>query len=354
MNNLLNKYIEISTFLKDEGINPILYGSLGVSLYLGEFKEIGDIDILIEDEWIKGGKWPELIKLMNKHGFKLINEHEHEFINDQNVDVSFSLHGILIKDKIGDPIKDSVIIQKDNIDIKTLSIQYFIKAYEYSAKDGYRLAKRGKNDLQVVELLKAKLLMKDDFNKQQYSKYYEQYLESNADGRIGGGTIQERVQLFLRYVPKGRTVFEIGSGSGEDAIALQKAGFEVIASDYVDEFVKILKEKSLNAISFDAKLEEIPNNTDAIYANAVFVHFSPSELTGFLNKAKTKLSNEKVIFFSVLKGQGLERSARGRGFERDFCYYTLDSLQDILEKTGYSTLDFSDDEKWIQIIAKSA
>lgn len=156
MNNLLAKYIEINAFLKDKGINPILYGSLGVSLYLGEFKEIGDIDILIEDEWVKGDKWQELIKLMNRHGFKLINEHEHEFINDQNVDVSFSFHSILIRDKIGDPIKDLAIIQKDNLNIKTLNMKCFIKAYEYSAKDGYRLAKRGKDDLQVVELLKAK------------------------------------------------------------------------------------------------------------------------------------------------------------------------------------------------------
>jgi hypothetical protein len=157
MDNLLTKYIEISTFLKKEGINPILYGSLGVSLYIGEFKEIGDIDILIEDKWVIGDKWQDLIKLMNQYGFKLINEHEHEFINDQNVDVSFSLHSILIRDKICDSIKDSIIIPKDNVDIKTLNIPCFIKAYEYSTKDGYRLAKRGKNDLQVIELLKQKL-----------------------------------------------------------------------------------------------------------------------------------------------------------------------------------------------------
>lgn len=157
MNNLFTKYTEIDTFLEDKGINPILYGSLGVSLHIGEFKEIGDIDILVEDEWVIGNKWQDLIKLMNQHGFKLINEHEHEFINDQNVDVSFSFHGILIRDNIGDPTKDSVIIPKDNIDIKTLNIPCFIKAYEYSAKDGYRREKRGKNDLQVVELLKVKI-----------------------------------------------------------------------------------------------------------------------------------------------------------------------------------------------------
>lgn len=190
------------------------------------------------------------------------------------------------------------------------------------------------------------------FNKQQYSKNYSQYLESNVDGGIGGGSTQSRVELFSRFVEKGSNVFEIGSGGGNEAVALENAGYDVTASDFVDEFVEIMKIKGINAVSFDANKDDVPKDMSAVYANAVFVHFSDKELESFLDRAKENLVKEKVVFLSVLKGVGSERSARGRGFERDFHYYTQDSLKEIFEKTNFEVLHLSEDEKgkWIQAV----
>ena len=190
-----------------------------------------------------------------------------------------------------------------------------------------------------------------DFNQNQYNANYLQYLESNSEGKIGGTTVNERVQLFERFVPKGRKVFEIGSGGGDEAIKLQESGYKVLASDYVPKFVDILKQKGLNAIEFDAKQDPIPAGFNAVYANAVFVHFSPQELSDFLQRARQALIGEKTVFMSVIKGEGHERAARARGFERDFDYYSTEKLIDIVQKQGFDVLHTDDtDEKWIQAV----
>lgn len=196
-------------------------------------------------------------------------------------------------------------------------------------------------------------MVDNTFNQNQYSQNADLYLESNVNGDIGGGTPQTRASTLLGYLPKGRKVFEIGSGGGADAIILQKSGYDVIASDFVSEFVQVLKKKGLPAIYFDAKRDEFPE-MDALYANGVFVHFTPQEIKNCLLRAKEKLLHEKLVFIAVLKGEGWERSARGRGFERDFYYYNLQSLTEILRDCDFKIV-YQDDTygRWMQIIGQA-
>lgn len=149
-----NEYQKVNNFLSNNGIDSILYGSLGASVYLGNFKEFGDIDLLIPDLYLKD-KWPELTSIMNNNGFKLIDEQEHEFSNDQGIEVAFAGQSILERDKICNPQKDIQIHYINGIAIKTLSKEAFIRAYIVSAKDGYRKDVRGKKDLDIINRLKG-------------------------------------------------------------------------------------------------------------------------------------------------------------------------------------------------------
>lgn len=193
-----------------------------------------------------------------------------------------------------------------------------------------------------------------DFNQAQYSNNFQKYLDSNINSNVGGGNIDSRISLLKKYLPRGRTIFEIGSAGGNDAAALKEGGYEVVASDYVQEFVTILNKRGLNALIYDAKKDELPLIVDCIYANAVFVHFTPDELSSFLVKAKPKLRNDKIVFISVIKGEGYERSGRSRGIERDFYYYSTELLRKIATDTGYNIKHLDDnDQKWIQAILAS-
>ena len=194
-------------------------------------------------------------------------------------------------------------------------------------------------------------MIDDSFNKKQYENYLQDYLDSNTDEHVGGGTAQTRVSLLKKYLPLKSTIFEIGSGGGEDALALQQTGYKVICSDFSEKFVEVLQSKNLSAILFDAIQDDLPENIDAMYANAVFVHFLPEELKVFLHRAKNKLQNNKIIYFSVIKGEGNERKTSKSGFERDFQYYTQELLTKILSQEQIEILELRFIDKWIQIVA---
>jgi cyclopropane fatty-acyl-phospholipid synthase-like methyltransferase len=195
-------------------------------------------------------------------------------------------------------------------------------------------------------------MIDNDFNLQAYEKNAITYLEARKNKDIGGGGA-ERINFLKEFLPVGSLVFEIGSGGGEDALELAKNGYQVMASDFVPKFVEICKSSGLDAILFDAKTDTLPENVDAVYANAVFVHFTPEETSDFLTRAKSHLVGEKLIFLSVLKGEGSERSGRSRGFERDFQYYSEEQIAQILESSGYKCLKTKViDDKWIQLIAQ--
>jgi SAM-dependent methyltransferase len=193
----------------------------------------------------------------------------------------------------------------------------------------------------------------DSFNKQQYKKYLQHYLDSNIDEHVGGGNSQTRVSMLKKYLPVGSHVFEIGSGGGTDALALQDAGFQVTVSDYSEDFLNVLQSKNLHAVLFDAKKDMLPNGIGAIYANAVFVHFLPNELRKFLHNAKEKLTESKIIYFNVIEGRGNERKTSESGFDRDFQYYAQEELEKILSEEGYEILEVKHIDKWIQVIATS-
>lgn len=196
----------------------------------------------------------------------------------------------------------------------------------------------------------------DDFNKEQYEQHLQSYLDLNKDGHVGGGTPESRVSVITQFLAPGSHVFEIGSGGGDDALALQAAGYKVTASDYSDKFVQVLASKGLDAMLLDAKTDTLPLTVDAVYANAVFVHFTPNEFKSFLLRLHAHLQNAKLLYFSVIHGQGLERRATtstDSDLVRDFQYYTEEDLRQTLRKCAYEVLDMRvTDTKWIQVVAQ--
>lgn len=79
MQGYLLPTIKVVNILESQDINPVVYGSVGVSLYLGEFKDFNDIDLLIDDPWLED-RWDEFKKLMARSGFSVTDEREHECV----------------------------------------------------------------------------------------------------------------------------------------------------------------------------------------------------------------------------------------------------------------------------------
>ena len=146
--------VDVVQYLRQAGIEPIVYGSVGVSFYLGAYKQsFDDLDLLIEDAYITED-WPALQKIMQAHEFVLTDEHEHEFSNG-HTRVAFAGQSILVRDGITDPGRDRIFVPFEDTDFQTLTPAAFERAYAYSAKDGYRMQQRHKKDNEVLALLQA-------------------------------------------------------------------------------------------------------------------------------------------------------------------------------------------------------
>ncbi len=145
-------YSKADAFLREAGMNPVLYGSAAVSAYVGDYKPLGDVDILVEDEFIDG-QWDRLVEIMSAQGYTLVDLHEREFADEKGLRIALSRHGILERDKIGKVEEDMRVVERGEMTVTTLSPEALIRAYEFSAKDGYRKDVRGKKDWETIKLL---------------------------------------------------------------------------------------------------------------------------------------------------------------------------------------------------------
>lgn len=153
MVNLPDSTLSTLRYLELEGVDPILYGSQGVSLYIGPFKQFGDLDLLVNHKWVDED-WRLLITKMERLGFSLNDEHEHEFVNQDGAVVAFANSSILVSDKVTDSVINAIQMHDvDGTQVRTLKPDIFLKAYEFSVQDGYRKTVRNKKDSVVIKLL---------------------------------------------------------------------------------------------------------------------------------------------------------------------------------------------------------
>jgi len=154
MNATLESAAQLSTYLAEHEVDPILYGSLGASIYLGAFKQFGDIDLLIESAWLDE-QWPELVRIMHDQNFELVDPREHEFRNKEGLAVAFADKSILVRDKIITSPNEIVERMIGSVVVSTLSPEAFRRAYAFSKQDGYRRDVRQKNDEAIIHRLEA-------------------------------------------------------------------------------------------------------------------------------------------------------------------------------------------------------
>lgn len=151
----LKRATELIRQLQAVNINPVLYGSLGVSYYLGQFKpNFGDIDLLVPDKWLESD-WAQMQKILSSLGFSLFDLHEHEFIDASKQRVQFAKESVLIRDNVLNSLDEIITVSIGDLKVRTLTANGFKNAYGFSIKDGYRRDTGKKDDATVIALLDA-------------------------------------------------------------------------------------------------------------------------------------------------------------------------------------------------------
>ena len=136
-------------------IVPLLYGSLGLEVLTNSSLNADDIDILIPQEFVIGDKWTEFKLFLESHGYLLIDEHEHTFCKD-GTDYSYaSIDGL--KEFADIDICDIEIRSVKGTKFMLLSLEQYLKVYQKSSQDGYRMNVKEKQDNQKIEFIKRML-----------------------------------------------------------------------------------------------------------------------------------------------------------------------------------------------------
>lgn len=148
-----NSFLINSKELKDKyGFIPLLYGSLGLEVLTNNSLDSDDIDILIPEKYIKEELWIEFKEYLENKGYQLIDEHEHTFIKD---DIKFSYASIENLDEFaGIKVEDINKYTENEIEYLLLDLPQYLKVYERSSLDGYRINHKEKQDYKKIEFIK--------------------------------------------------------------------------------------------------------------------------------------------------------------------------------------------------------
>lgn len=166
------------------------------------------------------------------------------------------------------------------------------------------------------------------------------------------GSIKVWIDYTISLLPTEPRIIEIGSAFGRDARYIESHGYSVERSDAAEGFIKLLQNEGYNAKLFNILKDPFEGKYDLVFANAVFLHFTPLELQKVLEKIHASLSNEGILSFSVKHGEGEEWSLAKVGNPRYFCYWQADAIKALLKANGFDVIEISEDHKFLQIIAR--
>ncbi len=187
-----------------------------------------------------------------------------------------------------------------------------------------------------------------------------EYYNRNA-GEFVAGTIHADVSeirdRFLSYVKTQGRILDAGCGSGRDALAFSKAGYQVEAFDASPELCK----RASEMLGFPVECKRFEDMTggpqyDGIWACASLLHVREQDMKDVMHRLKGLLNPGGILYASFKEGE-TERVKDGRFFHD----MTEESCKALFEEAGFSVLelftsrDVREDhpgEAWVNIIVK--
>lgn len=156
----------------------------------------------------------------------------------------------------------------------------------------------------------------------------------------------------LALLPLQAKILEIGSAFGRDADYIESFGYKVERTDATGAFVTVLQKKGHAACLFNILTDPLTARYDLVFANAVFLHFTPEELKTVLQKICAALTNDGLLAFTVKHGHGEEWTSAKLGHPRYFCFWKEEDILSLLNRTQFDLLRVSKDDKFYQIIGR--
>ena len=185
-----------------------------------------------------------------------------------------------------------------------------------------------------------------------YNKNSEEYFNStlNVD-------MTNTYKAFLKLVPKGGKILDLGCGSGRDSMNFIKLGYEVIAVDGAKKLAKrasVLLGKEVIVSTFEEL--ELKEKFHGIWACASLLHIKREDLKTVLNNLYNNLDDNGVFYMSFKYGEKEYVDDKNRYFN---CFTDESIISFINENTKYNILGLyiTEDKlgrvnevKWVNLI----
>lgn len=164
-----------------------------------------------------------------------------------------------------------------------------------------------------------------------YNKNSEEYFNSTLNVDMTN-TYKE----FLKLVPEGGKILDLGCGSGRDSMNFIKLGYEVTAVDGSKELAKkasALLGKEVIASTFEEL--ELKEKFHGIWACASLLHIKREDLKIVLNNLYNNLDDNGVFYMSFKYGEKEYVDDKNRYFN---CFTDESIISFINENTKYNIL----------------
>lgn len=164
-----------------------------------------------------------------------------------------------------------------------------------------------------------------------YNKNSEEYFNSTLNVDMTN-TYKE----FLKLVPEGGKILDLGCGSGRDSMNFMKLGYEVIAVDGSKELAKkasVLLGKEVIVSTFEEL--ELKEKFHGIWACASLLHIKREDLKTVLNNLYNNLDDNGVFYMSFKYGEKEYVDDKNRYFN---CFTDESIISFINENTKYNIL----------------
>lgn len=185
-----------------------------------------------------------------------------------------------------------------------------------------------------------------------YNSNAEEYCQSTL-----GADMSKEYRLFLKYMPTGARILDLGCGSGRDTKYFRDNGFNVTAIDGSEEMCR--KAESYTGITV-RQMDFLSLNDREIYAgiwaSASLLHIPKKDLNRMFAKLRKALTKDGVLFVSFKEGsyEGL-RSGR---YYTDLTEGELFNLVNtvggmkIVEAKHFTELRNGEEVRWLCAIIK--
>ncbi|MGY3482501.1 SAM-dependent methyltransferase [Bradyrhizobium sp. USDA 4011] len=141
-----------------------------------------------------------------------------------------------------------------------------------------------------------------------------QFYRRNAEAYAGWAKAPStRLIGFLKLLPPGGTILELGCGAGNHAAVMLAEGFVLRATDGSPEMAEVAARRinhPVEAMLFD-ELEDL-DTYDGVWASACLLHVPRDELAGILRRIHRALKPGGIFYASYKIGHGDGRDSIGR------------------------------------------